>query len=594
MKRLLILALVILTMTGIAFGQTRPAASAKLKVNTTEPKVIADYFTADKTPNRGGPLTLRLAGSPQSWLFYGVIDNASYTVIYNFLDCLVENNPVTMEIEPALAKSWEVKGNEVIFKLRDVTWSDGKPFTADDVVFTFDSFVMNKNANGNNAMEYSVDGKPFDFVKVDAKTVKVVLPAPVGTLFRSLTNVRIYPKHAVEGLINKADPGSVNKILTTDMDPAKLPGTGPFILDKYTVDQKVVLKRNPYSWRVDKAGNLLPYVDSLEYLIVKDAEAAMLKFQTGEIDYTDSVTTAQFPSLKEKELAGGPFVIFRTEPNQPTPSPLHIAFNQDAKNPELKALFRNKDFRNAMEYALDRNKVIDQVYNGLAVLGGTPVLPSNKAFYNPKIEKIRRPYDIAKAKAILDKLGLKDTNGDGWRELPSGKPLEFVALVGGTTEHQGTAMLWTAELKKIGVKAEPQIIDSNLQGQRLNASDFEVGFRAFGNQPDPHLRKGIYQPGTHLYYWKLSTIGPDDKVDMKVLEPYEKELYDIFEDGMRELDQAKRKALYDRYQEIMADQTPVIFVCKGMNLYGASKKIGNFYQNQAGVLVYTPYTVFNK
>lgn len=594
MKRKLLLVLLALVAAGLAFGQLKPAASARLPVNTTEPKVVADYFTADKAPNRGGTLTLRLAGSPQSWLFYGVIDNNAYTVIYNFLDCLVENNPATMELEPGLAKSWEVKGNEVTFKLRDVKWSDGTPFTADDVVFTFENFVMNKNANGNNAMEYSVDGKPFQFLKVDAKTVKVVLPAPVGTLFRSLTNVRIYPKHAVASLINPADPGSVNKILTTDIDPAKLPGTGAFVLSQYVTDQKVVLKRNPNSWRTDKAGNLLPYVDTLEYLIVKDAEAAMLKFQAGEIDYTDSVTTAQFPSLKEKELAGGPFVIFRTEPNQPTPSPLHISFNQDAKNPELKALFRNKDFRNAMEFALDRKKVIDQVYGGLAVLGGTPILPSNKAFYNPKIEAIRRPYDVAKAKALLDKLGLKDGNGDGWRDLPSGKPLEFVALIGGTKEHQDTAMLWTAELKKLGVKAEMQIVDGNLLGQKLNAGDFEVGFRAFGNQPDPHLRKGIYQPGTHLYYWKLSTIGPDDKVLMSVLEPYEKELYDIFENGMRELDQAKRKVVYDRYQEIMADQTPVIFVCKGMNLYGASRKVGNYYQDKAGILIYTPYTVFKK
>jgi peptide/nickel transport system substrate-binding protein len=587
MKRLIAIALIAVAAASLAFGQAKP------KVMSSEPKVMADYFTPDAA-KRGGTLSLRLAGSPQSWLFYGVIDNNAYTVIYQFLDCLVENNPVTMELEPGLAKSWEVKGTEVIFKLRDVTWSDGVPFTADDVVFTFDSFVMNKNANGNNAMEYSVNDKPFQFLKVDDKTVKVVMAAPVGTLFRSLTNVRIYPKHAVEGLINKADPGSVNKILTTDIDPSKLPGTGTFLLDKYIVDQKVVLRRNPFSWKTDKAGNVLPYVDNLEYLIVKDAETAMLKFQAGEIDYTDSVTTSQFPSLKEKELAGGPYAIFRTEPNQPTPSPLHIAFNQDAKNPELKTLFRNKDFRNAMEFALDRQKVIDQVYNGLAVLGGTPVLPSNKAFYNPKIEKIRRPYDVAKAKALLDKLGLKDVNGDGWRELPSGKPLEFVAVIGGTKEHQDTAMLWTAELKKMGVKAEPQIIDSNLQGQRLNAGDFEVGFRAFGNQPDPHARKGIYQPGTHLYYWKLSTIGPDDKVDMKVLEPYEVELYNIFENGMTELDQAKRKALYDRYQEIMADQTPVIFVCKGMNLYGASKKVGNYYQNSSGVIVYTPYTVYKK
>jgi peptide/nickel transport system substrate-binding protein len=594
MKRTLSMALALLV-AGAAFGQGLvPASRAKLPVKTKEAKVVASFLTNDKAPNRGGTLTLRIPGSPQSWNFYGVIDNNAYTVIYQFLDPLVEANPVTLDVEPALAKSWTVKGNEVTFKLRDVTWSDGVPFTADDVIFTFDNFVMNKNANGNNLMEYSSNGVPFKFVKVDAKTVKVIMPESCGTLFRSLTNARIYPKHAFAGMINASDPGSVNNLLTTDTDPAKIPATGPFMLEKYITDQKVMMKRNPYSWRVDGAGNLLPYVDRLEFLIVKDNEAAMLKFMAGEFSYVEQVAPAQFPTLKEKELAGGSFAIYRTQPTKNVPSQLHIAFNFDDKNPDLKAIFRNKDFRTAMEYALDRGKVIDQVYNGLAVLGGCDVLPAYKAFYNPKIEKIRRAFSEAKAKAALDKLGLVDRNGDGWRDFANGKTLEFVVTASTTKEYQDTAMLYTTELKKLGVKAEPQIIDPNLLGQKLYAGDFDVGMQAFGNQPDPHLRKGIWQPGNHLYYWHLSTIGADGKVNMSVLEPWEKELYDIFENGARELDQGKRKAIYDRFQEIYADQVPVIFVCKSMNLYGSNKKVGNFYQDKAGYIVYSPYSVYMK
>jgi len=593
MKKTLCLALVLLLAASAVSGQDlQPASKSKLKVMTKEPKVVAAMLTDSKTPNRGGTLTLRIPGSPQSWNFYGVIDNNAYTVIYQFLDPLVEANPVTNEIEPALAKSWSIKGNTVTFNLRDVKWSDGKPFTADDVIFTFDKFVMNKNANGNNQMEYTINGKPFQFKKVNSKTVQVIMDAPCGTLFRSLTGVRIYPKHFVEPMITSNDPGAVNNVLTTATDPASIPATGPFKLEKYVTDQKVILGRNPYSWRVDSRGNLLPYVDKLEFVIVKDDEATMLKFMTGEISYLESVSPDQFPTLKEKELAGADFKIYRTQPTKNTPSPLHIAFNQDAKNPELRTLFRNKDFRVAMEYALDRQKVIDQVYNGLAVLGGTPVLPANKSFYNAKIEKIRRSFSEEKAKAMLDKLGLVDKNGDGWRELPSGKPLEFVVTVSTAKQNSDMVVLFTTELKKIGVKAEPQLVDPNLLGQKLYSGDFEVGVTAFGNQPDPHQRKGIWQPGNHLYYWKLSTIGADGKVNMSVLEPYEKELWNIFENGAKELDQAKRKKLYDRYQEIYADEVPVIFVCKGMNLYGASKKVGNFYQNRDGYIVYAPYSVF--
>jgi peptide/nickel transport system substrate-binding protein len=571
-----------------------PASSAKLKVLTSEPKVVADFLAPDPAPTRGGTIGLRIPGSPQSFNYYGVIDNNAYTVLQTSLDMLVEPNPLTQEIEPALAKSWRIAGNEVTFSLRDVKWSDGVPFDADDVLFTFNYFVQNKNAKGNNVDMFQAGGRPFVWTKIDARTVKVTMAVPSGTLFRSLTFCRIYPRHILEGLIDPKDMGSVNKPWTTDSDPALLVGTGPYVIDRYIVDQKVVMRRNPYSWRVDKAGNLLPYADLLEYLIVKDNEVATLKFMSGEIDYV-MVDAPQFPMLMEKSLApGAPFAIYRTEPTQNVPSLHHIAFNWDDKNPDLKALFRNKDFRVAMEYALDRPKIIDQVWSGLAVLPGTPVLPSNKAFYDPKIEKIRRPFDAAKAAALLDKLDLKDRNGDGWRDFANGKTAEFVLTAATTKTDQDTAVVYSEGLKKLGLKCELQVLDPSLVGEKLNAGNFDAAVRAFGNQPDPHLRKGIWQPGNHLYYWHLSTIGADDKVDFAQLTPWEKEVWDIFEKGAVELDQAKRKALYDRYQEIFAEELPVIFVCKGMNLYGGQKSLGNYYKDRAGLIVYTNYTVYRK
>ncbi len=595
MKKALCIAL-IAALSAVLFAQggIKPASAAKLPVLTPEPKTVAAFLTPDAAPNRGGTVTLRLPGSPQSFNYYGVIDNNAYAIAFASLDFLVEPNPVTMELEPALAKSWTISGNEVTFKLRDVKWSDGVPFTADDVVFTFENFVENKNAKGNSVDMFASSGKPFIWTKIDARTVKVTMPEPVGSLFRSLTFTLIYPKHILESQIDPKEPGSVNKPWTTDTDPSKIVGTGSYVLDRYIVDQKVVMKRNPYAWRVDTRGNLLPYADSLEYLIVKDDEAAMLKFMAGEIDYVD-VTPAQFPTLKEKSMAAGAaFNIFRTEPTKNVPSLHHIAFNFDAKDPDLKALFRNQEFRAAMEYALDRPKVIDQVWNGLAVLPGTPVLPSNKAFYNPKIQEIRRVYNPVEAGRILAKLGLKDSNGDGWLELSNGKTLQFVLIVSTAKTDNDTAVIFADSLKKLGVKCDLQALDANLVGQKLNAGDFDVAVRAFGNQPDPHLRKGIWQPANHLYYFHLSTIGADGKPDFAQMSVWEKEVWDIFEKGAVELDQAKRKALYDRYQEIYARELPVIFVCKGMNLYGANGKLGNYYQDKAGLIVYTNYTVYRK
>lgn len=596
--RIVALALAALAACAPAFAQTlTPASRAKLPVQTKDAKVVDAQLTADAAPNRGGTVSLRLPGAPQTFNYYGVLgDNNAYTIQQQALDRLIEMNPVNNALEPGLAKSWKIEGNSVIFNLRDIKWSDGAPFTADDVIFTMEYFVQNRNALGNQSTVFMVDGKPFEWSKIDARTVKVTMARPVGTIFTSLTFVVIAPKHALEPLINKADMSSVNNPWGTASDLSKIPGTGAFVLDRYIVDQRVIMKRNPYSWRVDTRGNLLPYADFLEYLIVKDNEAAMLKFEAGEISYTDGIAAQQFSGLKEKELSKkAPFVIFRTEPTRPTPSPMHIAFNFDAKDPVVKNLMRTKEFRMAVERALDRRKVIDQVFSGLAVLGGTPVLPSNKAFYNPAVERIRRGFDLNAARTLLSGIGLKDGNGDGWLDRPDGKPLEIVLTVDATTkEHVETAMLLSENLKRLGVKLEFQSVDAKLFGERINSGTFDMCIRAFGNQPDPHLRKGIYQPTGNLYYWHISTKDAESKPVFAEMLPWEKELYDIFEQGAVELDQAKRKALYDRFQAIYAEEIPIIFVAKGMNLYGASNKVGNFYMNKDGLIVFTPYTVYLK
>jgi peptide/nickel transport system substrate-binding protein len=516
---------------------------------------------------------------------------------------LVELHPVTNAIRPGLAESWETSpdGKEVTFHLRDVKWSDGVPFTADDVIFTFENFIMNKVAKGNSVDRFTIldtrDGqkKEVKWVKVNDKTVKAVLPSPFGPFYMNLSHAYIYPRHKLESKIDKTRPDSVNELWLTNVSPKEIVANGPYRIASYVMDQKVVLERNPHYWRVDRFGSQLPYFDKLEYLIVKDPEVRLAKFIAGEIDYM-AVSAADFPTLKQKELAGGPFTIFKAQPTQPTPSPVHIAFNYDVANEQLKELFRNTEFRRAMEFLLDRERIIDEVYNGLAIPGAGLVLPANKAFYNPKIEKIMRPYDPAKAKAMLDKLGLKDKNGDGIREFASGKNVEFTLTVQSTPQdYQDVALVFKEDLEKAGIKVNLQILDSTLVGNMFGAGNFEVGIRAFGNQPDLELRKAIWQPGTQLYYWHYSALDRDKlaAIPANMLD-WEKRVYELFDLGSITTDPAKRKAIYDEVQEIYHDIVPVIFVCKGMNLSGANKSLGNVTQDKEGIVYFATYTAFRK
>jgi len=562
-----------------------------------DPFVEDSLLTPDPNPSTGGTLYLALTGSPQSFNFYGTLDSNAYSVAGQMLTGLVEAHPVTSAIRPALAESWEVSedNKEVTFHLRDVKWSDGVPLTADDVIFTFEHFVMNPVARGNSVARFTIEAKPIEWVKVDDSTVKAILPAPYAAFFTVLSHAYIYPSHALESKIDKERPDSVNDVWLTNTPLNEIPANGPFMLSEYIIDQKVVMTKNPNYWKVDEYGNKLPYVDKIEYLVVSDAQVRLAKFMAGELDYM-AVSGNDFPILKERELAGGPFRVFLAEPTQPTPSPIHIAFNFDVEDPKLREVFRTTEFRQAMEYAVDRERIIDEVYNGLAVFGGVPVLPSNKAFYNPKIEEIRRPFNLAEAARILDELGFKDVDGDGLREYPDGTKFEFVlTLQSSPQEYQDIGYIYSQDLQSIGIKVNLQILDSSLTGQMFGAGSFEVGIRAFGNQPDPQLRKAIWQPGTQLYYWHRTTRDPDTNLPiMENMLDWEKRVYELFEKGQVAMDPVERKSYYDEWQEIYAEYLPVIFVCKGMNLYAANKSLGNVEQNEEGLLSYSSWTVFKK
>jgi len=549
-----------------------------------------------QAPNMGGTLVRSFANSPQSFSFYGSLDNIAYTIAGQFLDPLVEANPIDYSLEPALAKSWDVSDDQkvVTFHLRDVKWSDGTPLTSDDVIFTFEKFVMNRFAEGNSIDRFTLGGQAITWEKVDDKTLKAHLPTPYGAFYTVLSHVLIYPKHILADKIDPNDPGSVNRLWTTDTPLNQIVGTGPFVLSQYIVDQKVVMKKNPNFWKQDKWGNQLPYADTLEYLIIRDPEVTNAKFMAGEL-VAMTIAARDYPMFKQRELDGAPFVVYRAEPVNPTPSPLHITFNLDVHNPELRDVFRKTEFRAAMEYALDRERIIDEVYNTLAVLGGVPVLPANADFYNPNIEQLRRGFDLDQAKALLDYLGLVDRNGDGWRQFPSGNRLSFVLITSTAQDYVDISYIFSETLKSIGVDCVMQVIDGALRNQRALAGDFEACLWAFGNQPDPQLRKAIWQPGNPLYYNHLSTMHDETRAAVyENMMYWEKIVFQMFELGEATMDPAKRKLYYDIWQEIYAVYVPFIFVCKGMDLLAVARNIGNYYQLPEGMIVGTNYTIFVK
>lgn len=536
-----------------------------------QPKTMPDYSAIGVTePGQGGTLTLSIADAPQTFLYYGAIDANHQTINLQMFDALVEYNLETYEIEPALATSWEVSDDGLVwtFNLRQgVVWHDGEPFTAADVKFTYEQIVMNPDTLAGDVTEFVVNGVATQWNVIDDHTLEVVLPV-ASPVFLQTIRKPIMPRHkllefSIEG---GAEPDEINNAWSVDADPSDIVGTGAFRLVSYTPGQLVTLERNPDYWKEDASGNALPYLDSLRYLVVRGGEARTAQFLAGNIDVLN-ISGAQFPDLRERELAGEPIVTVRSAAL--FGSPPHLAFNFDAPDSELAEIFSNTEFRRAMEQAVDRERIIDVVYNGLASLPGTPTAPADGTFYRDTTG-IMRSFDLEAAAAALAELEIEN--------------LEFTLTYNQDSPvFTDIATILQNDFGQLGVQVNLQGIPGNALFSTALSGDFDAILVAFGNLPDPELRRPIWQPGGDLYYWHTSL-----QTDLSGMFAWEEEIYDLLELGARTLDLDERVEIYGRWQEINADYLPVIMIAKGENIAAVRDNVGNFVYDLGVIPGYNP------
>lgn len=556
------------------------------------PKKVSGYDSLGVTAGKaGGTYTLTLGDAPQSLFYYGVIDNNLGLVSQQLFDGLVEFNYKTYKVEPALAESWTISpdGKVYTFKLRQgVKWSDGDDFDADDVVFTYDQIIANPEARAGDAASFNIGGQRVKFEKLDKYTVRMTLAKAAPAFILQMRSF-IMPKHKLlkfsqEGGAKAAD---INNAWPTNAAASEVVGTGPFKFASYTPGQKVSLVKNPNYWKVDAAGTKLPYLDRLEFLVIRDPQAQVAQFLAGNVDQIN-ITGAQFPDLKQREVAGAPFKVMRS--TALFGSPPFVAFNFDAKDPQLAKVFSDAKFRKAMQSAINRERIIETVYNGLASLPGHGVAPVNTEWYvntRPQLGS----FDLKAAASALDALGLRDTDGDGVRNIARGKQLEFDLTYGtDSSVYPPMATILQNDLRSIGVKVNLKGILSSRLFSTGMSGDWEMILHAFGDQPDPELRKPIWQPGGALYYWhrSLQPAKDGETPKLNLMQPWEKQIYDIFDEAGTTTDKGKRKALYTRWQLLFAQNLPVIPIAKPENIGAISNKFGNYVYNLGVIPGYNP------
>jgi peptide/nickel transport system substrate-binding protein len=586
-KRLsqLALAFGVVGVTAAMVAVAAPPASAK-----KQPSFSSIGLTTGKP---GGTLTIAIGSAPTTFMYYGAIDGAAQRVAQHMFNGLIESNIATGKIEPALAESWSVSGDGRVytFKLRQgVKWHDGVEFSADDVVFTFDQIIANKEARGGDFNNFSSGGVKYKFEKVDKYTVRFTLPFSSGAFLVQMRTF-ILPKHKLlkfteEGGGKAAD---INGAWATNSDLTDIVGTGPYKLVSYTANQKVVLEKNPDYWQIDSKGNALPYISKLEYLVLIGPAAQEAAFKNGTLDALD-ISGAQFPDYKAQERSGAKWKVVSQLKDAIYGSPPHLAFNFVAKDAALAKVFSDLRFRKAINSAVNRKRVIEDVYNGQAQLPGHMGVPPASRFYSDT-KRFLGDFDLNAANTALDAMGLRDTDNDGVRNISANKQLEFSLTYGtDSTIWVPLANIFQADFKSIGVKVNLKgVLSSTLLGTGLG-SDWEAIMVALGDQPDPELRKPIWQPGGSLYYWNQATkpLVAGGLANFAKMTAWEKRLWDIFDKGTKSSNQNDRLALYKQGQLILAQNMPVIMIAKPANITVVRDTLSNFVYSLGVIPSYNP------
>lgn len=373
-------------------------------------------------------------------------------------ETLVRWLPDWSKVVPSIAESVEASADakEFTFRLRKgMRWSDGAPFTADDILFWYEDVFSNAELTPSKNPMYVVEGKPVVVTKLDDHAVKFSFASPYGLFLQQMAYGQghlpvIYPKHYLRQFHNRynaegiketlAKSASVkdwvslfNSKISQSFQPVfwqnlDLPTLHPYVLrEPYADGPRVVAERNPYYWKVDPAGNQLPYIDRWTYAKADDVQLLLLRSQNGEIDFlARHITSASFKSLLFDGQQKGNYRFF--DLNQTDANDTVLYLNLNVQDPVKRQIFNTRDFRVALSHAINRQEIIDLVYVGQGAPAQGAPWPGQD-IYDERLATQYTQYDPAKSNALLDKIGLDKKDAAGFRLGPDGKKLTIIFMV---------------------------------------------------------------------------------------------------------------------------------------------------------------------
>ena len=528
-------------------------------------------------PSQPPELVMTILSDPKTFNPVIATDETSSSVGGMLFDGLTTQNPITGEVKPALAKSWSISDDnlEIVYTLRpNLQWSDGHPLTADDVVFTYNQIYLNPDIPTGMRDILKIgqsEGFP-EVTKINDLQVKFTIPEPFAP-FLEVTGASIYPAHILRETVEQKGKDGNLKFLSTwslDTPPENIVASSAYRLKSYATSERLVFEANPNYWKKEVVNEPLPYIKRVVWEIVESTDTSLVQFRSGSLDSL-SVSPEYFSLLKKEEKKGN----FRIEEGGEVYSMTFIAFNlnQGKKNgkpvisPNKSDWFNNVNFRQAVSYGINRERMIKNIFRGLGAPQNS-FMPKQSPFYDASIEGY--PYNPKKAKQLLLEAGFK-YNKQGQLFDQEGDRVSFTLNTNtGNTIREAMGNQIEEDLATIGIKVNFRTVNFNvLIGKLDNTLDWDcilLGFTG-GNEPNNGYNLWAVDGNSHLFNQNV----PDLK-DRKIAD-WESEIARLYIEGARELDREKRKAIYSEVQQLVSKQLPVICLVNPYSMAAIRNKI---------------------
>jgi len=537
-----------------------------------------------ETGRRGGRLVVALRTEPKTLNPLMAADAPSREVLSVMQADLVHINRATQLTEPGLASSWNVSSDGLRYTLelrKGLRFSDGHLLDADDVLFSFRVY-LDESAHSPQRDLLFVGGKPIEVRKSGPRTLVFTLARPYGAGERLFDGLAILPRHLLERAYGQ---GRISQSWALDTPPQQMAGTGPFRLKEYVAGQRLVLERNPYYWKKDGAGNRLPYLDEVVFLFVPNADAQVLRFRAGETDVISRLTPDNFAALARDVpsatlVDAGPgleynFLFFNLNDLGAKPPP---ALERHQK------WFRDVRFRQAVSAAVDRESIVRLVYHGRGAPLWGPVTPGEPRWADAGVAHPVR--SLEHARELLRAAGFRwKTDSAGTEQLvdADGVAVEFsIATSSTSAERSKMAGLIQDDLSRLGMNVRVAALEfRSLLDRIFQTKEYDacvLGLASFDADPNSDINVWLSSGAQHM--WNPSQARPAT--------PWEAEIDRLMERQLSARTFEERKRLYDRVQEILAENQPMIFLASPHILAGAKAGLGNFHP-----AILEPYVLWN-